>query len=131
MVPPVSRVSSTNAPSRIEISRSAVAAIRASWVTITQRLPGRAQALEEPQHVQGRGAVEVAGRLVGQDDQRLVAQRAGDGDPLALAARQRRRQMPGPVGEPDPFQQLGSRAAGPRAASARPAARAARRSPPR
>jgi len=34
--PPVSRVSSTNAPSRIEIKRSAVVAIRSSWVTITK-----------------------------------------------------------------------------------------------
>jgi hypothetical protein len=31
-------------------------------------------------------AVEVAGRLVGQHDLRLVGERAGDGDPLALAA---------------------------------------------
>src|SRR5829696_3023788 len=35
VVPPVNLVSSTNAPSRIEIIRSAVAAIRASWVTMT------------------------------------------------------------------------------------------------
>ena len=41
-MPPVSRVSSTNAPSRIEISRSAVAAIRSSWVTTTSVRPRRA-----------------------------------------------------------------------------------------
>jgi hypothetical protein len=37
--PPVRRVSSTNAPSRIEISRSTVAAIRSSCVTITSVCP--------------------------------------------------------------------------------------------
>ena len=106
MVPPVSRVSSTNAPSRIEIIRSAVAAIRASWVTMTSVWPGLVQALEEPEDVEGGGAVQVAGRLVGEHDQRLVAQRPGDRDPLPLAAGQRGGQEPRPVGEPDPLQQL-------------------------
>ena len=118
VVPWVSLVSSTKAPSRIEISRSAVAATRESWVTITQRLPGRAQAVEQPEHVQGRGAVEVAGRLVGEHDERLVAERAGDRDPLTLAARERRGQMLGAVGEPDLLQQLRG-----------PASRRARRAP--
>jgi hypothetical protein len=71
-----------------------------------ERLPGRAQAIEEPEHVQGCGAVEVAGWLVGEDDARLVAERARNRDPLALAARERRGQMLGPVCEPDLFQQL-------------------------
>ena len=39
VVPWVSLVSSTKAPSRIEISRSAVAAMRASWVTMTSVCP--------------------------------------------------------------------------------------------
>src|ERR671913_521626 len=39
VVPPVNLVSSTNAPSRIEIIRSAVAAIRASCVTTTSVCP--------------------------------------------------------------------------------------------
>ena len=128
VVPPVSRVSSTNAPSRMEIIRSAVAAIRASWVTMTSVWPGLVQALEEPQDVEGGGAVEVAGRLVGEHDQRLVAQRPGDRDPLPLAAGQRRRQEARPVGEPDPLQQLLRPPAWPPAASVRPAAPAARRS---
>ena len=34
------------------------------------------------------GAVEVAGRLVGEDDLRPAGQRTGDGDALLLAARQ-------------------------------------------
>jgi hypothetical protein len=43
----------------------------------------------EPAHVEGCGAVEVAGWFVGEDDERLVAERADDRDPLALAARAR------------------------------------------
>ena len=35
-----------------------------------------------------RVRVEVAGRLVAEEDGRIVRQRAGDCDPLALAARQ-------------------------------------------
>src|SRR5688572_5351648 len=35
--------------------------------------------------------IEIAGRLVGYEDERIVDQRAGDGDPLLLAARQLRR----------------------------------------
>ena len=65
------------------------------------------QAVEEPEHLQGRRAVEVAGRLVGQHDGGLVGERPGNRDPLTLAPRQRRGQEPGPVGQPDPVQQLG------------------------
>jgi hypothetical protein len=75
-----------------------------------QRLPGRAQAVQEPKHVEGCGAVEVAGRFVGEDDERLVAEGAGDRDPLTLAAGERRRQMLGPGGEPDLLEQLDSAA---------------------
>ena len=131
MVPPVSLVSSTNAPSRIEISRSAVAAIRASWVTMTSVWPASCRLLEQAQDVDGGGAVEVAGGFVGEHDERLVAQRPGDRHPLALAARQRRGQEVRPVGEPDSLQQLDRPAVVPPAASVQPAAPAARRSPPR
>jgi hypothetical protein len=71
-----------------------------------QRLSGRAQAVKEPEHVQGCGAVEIAGRLVGEHDVWLVAERAGDRDSLPLAARERRGQMLGSICEPDLFQQL-------------------------
>ncbi len=74
-----------------------------------QGLPGRMQAVEQPEHLEGRGAVEVAGGLVGEDDERLVGQRAGDRDPLALPAGQRRGQVTGPVGKPDPLQQFRAR----------------------
>jgi hypothetical protein len=65
------------------------------------------QALEQPEDIQRGGAVEIAGGFVGKNNQRLIAQRPGDRDPLALATGQRRGQEPGPVGEPDPLQQVG------------------------
>src|SRR3978361_187599 len=49
---------------------------------------GRAGAVDavEEAHDPGRGGrVQVSGRLVGQEDQRPVDERAGDGDPLLLA----------------------------------------------
>jgi hypothetical protein len=46
------------------------------------------EVLEEAEHVERRGAVEVARGLVGEHHRRLVAERPGDRDPLALAARQ-------------------------------------------
>ena len=58
------------------------------------------------------GAVEIAGRLVGQDDRRIVGQRAGDGDALLLAARELRRIVMAAV-----------RAGRPRRAAPRPARR--------
>ena len=45
-------------------------------------------------------AVEVAGRLVGQDDLRARAQGAGDGDALLLAAGELRREMIGAMRQP-------------------------------
>jgi hypothetical protein len=70
-----------------------------------QRLPGLVQAVEQPEHLQGGLAVEVAGGFVGQDDERVVGQRPGDRGPLALAPGQRRGQEPRPVGQPDLLQQ--------------------------
>ncbi len=69
-------------------------------------LPGGTQLPEEPQHVEGRRGVQVAGRLVGQQHQRIVGQGAGDGHPLTLSARELPGQMPGAVGQPDLLQQL-------------------------
>ena len=46
-------------------------------------------------------AVEVAGRLVGEDQLGLVGERAGDGDALLLAAGQFARSVLEPVGQPD------------------------------
>jgi hypothetical protein len=55
--------------------------------------------------------IEVAGRLVGQQQHRLVGQRPGDGDALLLAARQLRRPMLEALAKPQPLQQ---RSASPR-----------------
>ena len=53
--------------------------------------------LQQVEHL-GRGAgVEVAGRLVADQQRRVVGQRAGDRDPLLLAAGQLRRQLVGLV----------------------------------
>ncbi len=60
--------------------------------------------LEHLQDLDGGAAVEVAGRLVGEDQRRPVHQRARDGDALLLAARQLVRQVMLPVGEPDRLQ---------------------------
>ena len=93
-----------------------------------QRLPGLVQALEELQDVQGGGAVEVAGGFVGEDDQRLVAQRPGDRDPLPLAAGQRRGQEAAPGRRARPAPAAPPPAVWRPAASVRPAAPTARRS---
>ena len=45
--------------------------------------------------------VEVAGRLVGEEQRRLVHQRAGDGDALLLAAGELARQVVLAVGQAD------------------------------
>ena len=50
--------------------------------------------------------VEVAGRLVGQQQRRLVDQRARDGDALLLAARQLIRMMLRAVGQADRVERL-------------------------
>ena len=44
--------------------------------------------------------VEVAGRLVGQHDRRVVGERARDGDALLLAARELRRIVVRAIGQP-------------------------------
>ena len=56
--------------------------------------------------------VEVAGRLVGPDDRRVVDERAGDRDPLALPARQLVRDVVGPVGQPDELERVERAASG-------------------
>ena len=50
--------------------------------------------------------VQVAGRLVGEHDRRVVGQRARERDPLLLAAGQLRRIVMGAAGQPDFLQQL-------------------------
>ena len=68
------------------------------------RLPAPLQAEQQIDHLLAGLAVEVAGRLVGQDDLRARAERAGDGHALLLAARELRREMIGAMrrGRPRP-----------------------------
>ena len=62
------------------------------------------------QHLGARVAVEVAGRLVGEDQGGFRDDRAGDGDPLLLAAGQLGRLVVEPVAEAQAFER-GLRAA--------------------
>ena len=98
-------------------TRSAIAAASGSWVTITTARP--AQPAEQ---LQDRGAVvgvEAPGRLVGQHELRVVDERAGDREPLLLAARQLARQVTGDVAQAELVDQPAARRAPP---PARPAA---------
>jgi hypothetical protein len=56
-----------------------------------------AEGLKQTEHLQGGGAVEVSGRLVGKKEKRLVGERSGDGYPLALAAGERRGKVAGAI----------------------------------
>ena len=59
------------------------------------------QALEDAHDLDAGARVEVAGGFVGQDDRRLVDQRAGDGDALLLAAGELVRHVVIALAEPD------------------------------
>jgi acyl-CoA thioesterase-1 len=62
--------------------------------------------LEHLQHLLARARVEVAGGLVGEQQARLVDERAGDRDALLLAAGELRRVVVEPLAEPHALQQL-------------------------
>jgi hypothetical protein len=65
-----------------------------------------AQIAQQPEdQLRGR-PVDLAGRLVGEQDLRLVRQRAGDRDALLLPAGELRRLLAGVLGHIDRFQQL-------------------------
>ncbi len=100
--PPMSAVvsSGTGRPSRSDSRVSAKAAISASCVTstsVTARAAAHRQ--EQLEDVAPVGAVEVARRLVGEDERRIVGERPGDGDTLLLAARELRRIVMGALGQ--------------------------------
>src|SRR5438128_495999 len=68
---------------------------------------GRAIAMEISQELDDRdagGTVEIAGRLIREDDLGPADDRASDGGPLALATRKLRRSMHQPMTEADPLQ---------------------------
>ena len=75
-------------PSRMWMARCACAATSASCVTRTIVLPASCRLGEEGHDLDAGLRVEVAGRLVGQQDRRIVHERARDRDALALAAGQ-------------------------------------------
>ena len=60
------------------------------------------QLVEQAEHVGGRGRVQVAGRLVGQDQRRVADQGPGHRHPLLLAAGQLARPVLDPVGRGPP-----------------------------
>ena len=67
-------------------TRCAYSAMSGSWVTSTMVLPLAVESVERGHDLDAGLGVEIAGRLVGQDDGRAVDEGAGDGDALALAA---------------------------------------------
>ena len=100
-------------PSRRWIWRRACAAMSCSWVTRTIVCPDDQQLLEQLHDLLAGRRVEVAGRLVGEEDAGIVDERPGDRHALALAARQ----LVGPVihavAQPDALERAGRlRAAG-------------------
>ena len=71
-----------------------------------------AEVVEQQGHdLGGRGRVEVARRLVRQQDLGPIHQRPRDGDPLVLAAGELHRPMPQPSAQPDRLERRGGRRA--------------------
>ena len=70
------------------------------------RLPGVVQLVEQAEDFLARAAVEIAGRLVGQQDRGLVDQRPGDGDALLLAAGKLVGPVAHAIAQADGFQRL-------------------------
>ena len=64
-----------------------------SWVTMITVCPLVGELAEDPHDLLRCRRVEIARRLVGEQDRRPIDERAGDGDALALAAGQ----LVGPV----------------------------------
>ena len=75
-------------PSRMVTMRWANSAMSGSWVTTTMVLPLFVEVVEEGHDLVAGFGVEVSGGLVCEDDGGVVDQGAGDGDALALAARE-------------------------------------------
>ena len=74
-------------PSRIVWTTSQASAMAGLCVTSRSALRcSFHHAAEQSENPVGIGGVQVAGRLVGQDDLRVIGQRAGDDDTLLLAA---------------------------------------------
>ena len=78
------------------------------------RAPGGVEPVDDGQHVRGARGVQVAGRLVGQQEAGLVTSARATRHPLLLTARQLGREVVHPVGEPHAAERRASpaRAAG-------------------
>ncbi len=79
--------------------RSARDASPGSWVTTIHRAPALCDVAEQREHLVGRGGVQIAGRLIGDDDVGVVGQRPRDRDALALASGQLMRAFVDLLGE--------------------------------
>ena len=93
--------SGTRRPSTIWMVRRVNAARSLSWVTMTTVLPSSTRRPNRLKTASAVATVEVARRLVGDEQRRIVRERARDRDALLLAARRSRRQLVGLVGHPD------------------------------
>ena len=92
-------------------ARPGVALIRpTSWVATTTVVPSRLSAVNRCSSRLRHFGVDIAGRLVGDEQLGPVDHRAGDRDALLLSARQRRRAGARAVGEPDPGEHFAHRA---------------------
>ena len=77
-----------------------------SWVAITTDVPGLVELDEQPQQALAEIGIDVAGRLVGEQELRARDHRARDRGALLLAAGEHRRQRAHALAEPDPLQQF-------------------------
>ena len=81
-----------------------------SCVTTTIVMPHAVELLQQRHDLEARRRIERAGRLVGEDQLRVVDQRARDGDALLLAAGELRGVMVRARAEADLLQLLAARA---------------------
>ena len=99
------------------MTRSVLAATAGSWVTMTVVCPR--SRLKPPEHRKDLGRarrIEVAGRLVREQQRRRVDQRPCQGDALLLAAGELHGPVVRPFGEPDHVERFQRRASAPYAA---------------
>ena len=75
-----------------------------SWVTITIVMPDCGELAHDGEHLADELRIERRGRLVEEHHLRVQAERAGDRDPLLLAARELRGVVRRPVEQADPLQ---------------------------
>ena len=112
-------VSLESTPWRSRSSRSARCMIRSSWLLITTAAPAAAAREQRVDDQVGVGVVELGGRLVGDDQGGRADQGERDGEPLLLAAGQRRRAggRPGARARPRRAPRPGGRPSAPRQAA--------------